>query len=248
MLKCLFLPRPPLRAVSATLGTMRQPYETALATNNFVECLRILNCNFKKHTAVATVHRYSLAVRQLCQMVGETCPTECVLGLTHVADYHLHIGEYEEAHCMYDAAQAFCVHVADDQPCMKRILRGHLPTCMSIYMSRPSPRMRARVASMFERLMQCELSLRERATVHRFCAEMHLLCSATAEAKKERETMYACIGRSFDPVCSICLEDMQLDAPDTVVLPCFHTVHLQCCRVQRCPLCRCPVSRLKFNE
>ena len=229
--------------MSATLGTMRQPYETALATNNFAECLLILNSCFKKHTAVATVHTYSLAVRQLCQMVGETCPSECVLGLTHIADYHLHIGEFDEANRMYEAAQTFCVHVADDQSCMKRILRGHLPACMSIYATRPSPHLRARMASMFERLWQCELSERERATVHRCCAEMHLLCSATAEAKKEREAMYACIGRAFDPVCPICLEDMQLDAPHTVVLRCFHAVHCNCfikCRVQRCPLCRSP--------
>ena len=245
MLKCLFPPSlpQPIHTVTATLGTMRQPYKSALAAKDFAECLRILNCCFKKHTAVAIVHQYSLAVRQLCQRVGETCPAECVLGLTHIADYHLHIGDFEEAHRMYDAAQAFCG--ADDHPSMKRILRGQLPACMSIYATRPSPHLRARMASMFEQLWQCDLSQSERATVHRCCADMHLLCSAAAEAKKEREAMYACIGRSFDPVCPICLDDMLLDAPDTAVLRCFHAVHRNCfakCWAKRCPLCRSPTN------
>ena len=235
----------PIKAVTATLGAMRQIYEFALATKDFPVCLHILNSDFKKHTALSIVHTYSLAVRQLCQIVGENCPIECVLGLIHIADYHLHIGEFEEACRMYEAAQAFCIHIVDNQ-FTKRILRGHIPASMSVYSTKPSHHLRERIMSMFDSLGQCELSQRERATVHRCCADMHLLCSAAADAKQEREAMYACVGRTFDPVCPICLEHMCLDAKETMVLCCFHTVHLQCfshCKVKMCPLCRAPNSQ-----
>ena len=234
------------------LLVLKKVYEAAHSRNDYGTCLRALNCcfscTFSNESAVLpALRRYAEAQLSLCELMRGSDPVACVLAYTCIASYRLMIAEPPEAVRILRLAEEELKSLKPDtaiyQDLLKRVLQGHVQAHAELCVSVPpgeteeSKTLLTDTLKYMIRLEGCDLNDTDQAVTHRIRADVLLRSPSSSasergrreRARREREAMYRCIKpRAFEPTCPVCLEDMELGAPDTMILGCYHAIHRDC--------------------
>ena len=234
------------------LLVLKKVYEAAHSRNDYATCLRTLNCCFSctfsnESAVIPALRSYATAQLSLCELMAGSDPVPCVLAYTCIASYRLMIAEPPEAVRVLHLAEEELKRLKPDttiyQDLLKRVLQGHVQAHAELCVSLPpgeTDESKALVADTLKymiRLEGCDLNEADQAITHRIRADVLFRSPSSPaskrgrmeRARREREAMYRCIKpRAFEPTCPVCLDDMELGAPTTMILGCYHAIHRDC--------------------